>query len=169
MVVNTTWGVKFMETGDIIFFKGKSFISKIIQKLTGSPYTHVAIAISSDTILEADRFIKVRLRSIRDHEVYCIMRYPGLTKYQQSTIFAGGTSFIGAKYDYIHVLTWFVKLVLNKGGYGFIDNANRVYCSELIDRLYLLAGIDLVPDRADGDVLPSHLLDSPLLTQVYVT
>lgn len=158
-----------MELGDIVFFKGKSFISRIIRMLTGSPYTHVAIAISNNTILEADRFIKVGLRPIADHEVYCIMRYTGLTKEQQSTIFAGATSYIGAKYDYLSILTWLVRLITNSGGHGLVNNANKVYCSELIDRLYALADIDLVPDREDGDVLPSHLLDSPLLTQIYTT
>lgn len=158
-----------MEVGDIVFFKGKSWISRIISKLTGSPYTHVAIAISPERILEANRFIKVSVREIAEDEIYSIQRYESLTKQQKFTIYSGSTAYIGARYDYLNNLIWLIKLIINKDGHGFVNNANKVYCSELIDRVYLLAGIDLVPDRKDGDVLPVHLLNSPLLTEVYNT
>jgi Permuted papain-like amidase enzyme, YaeF/YiiX, C92 family len=155
-----------MQTGDIVFFKGKSWISKIISRLTGSPYTHVAIALTPDLILEADRFIKVRLRAIEDHEVYSIKRYEDITEEQKELIFAGGISFLGVKYDYLNILLWLLSLLFNFNGHGLVNNANSVYCSELVDRLYLLADIDLLPNNVDGDILPVHLLNSPLLTEV---
>jgi uncharacterized protein YycO len=159
-----------MELGDIVFFKGQSWISKIIQKLTGSPYTHVALAMSSDSILEADRFVNTRVRTIENHEIYCVMRYKnGLTPEQRKIIFEDGMKTIGTKYDYPQVFMWLIRLLFNYKGQGIVNNANRLYCSELVDRLYKKAGIDLVPDRADGDVLPTHLLNSPLLIQVYNT
>lgn len=158
-----------MKTGDIVFFKGNSFISRIISKLTKSEYTHVAMAINGKDILEADRFIRVRIRPIKDHEVYTIMRYTDLTETERSTLFAGGLSYVGAKYDYLSIVLWFFKLLFRSNRNTLVDNANSVYCSEMIDRLYKYAGIDLVPDRGDGDVLPIHLLNSPLLTQVYHT
>ncbi|MNF65000.1 hypothetical protein D3C84_467500 [compost metagenome] len=154
-----------MVVGDIVFFKGQTWISKIISKLTGSPYTHVGIVLSDNKILEANRFIKTRIRSIKDSEIYIVMRC-NLTEEQKKLIYTNSHNFIGIGYDYLEIAEWFFKLSINYKGYGFVNNANRVYCSELIDLVFKSAGIDLVPNRVDGDVLPVHLLNSPLLKKV---
>lgn len=154
-----------MHTGDIVFFKGESLISKIISKLTKSPYTHVAVVIMNEVILESDRFIETRLRPLHDDEIYTIMRCE-LNSAQKEMIIANSINFIGKKYDYLQIAKWFFKLTFNFDGKGLVNNANRVYCSELVDILFKSVGIDLLPDKQDGDVLPSDLLKSPLLRKL---
>ncbi|CAM3679172.1 hypothetical protein GCM10009865_47690 [Aeromicrobium ponti] len=154
-----------MQTGDIVFFRGQSWNSKIINRLTKSPYTHVGIAMSENMILEADRFIKTRIRPVTNDDIYIIMRCD-LTWQQKELIYTNGKKFIGVSYDYLEIAEWFFKLLANYDGVGFVNNVNRVYCSELVDLVFKSAGVDLLPERVDGDVLPSHLMDSPLLTKV---
>lgn len=43
-----------MEIGDVIVVKGNGFISKIIQKVTGSPWTHTALYIGDERIIETN-------------------------------------------------------------------------------------------------------------------
>lgn len=159
-----------MQTGDILFFKGQSVISKIIAKATGSPYTHVAIALSDTLILEADRFINVRIREIKDTEVYTVRRYiHPLTQPELDIMYLGALSMAGNyRYDYLHVFVWFLRLIIHKD-ISFIGNSRSVYCTELVDLMYELIDVDLVPYRPTGDILPSHLLRTPLLTEVYST
>jgi hypothetical protein len=151
--------------GDIVFFKGQTWVSKVVAELTGSPYTHVGVAFSDSTVLEADRFIKARVRNLNDFDIYTVMRCE-LSAEQRRSILINGTNFIGTKYDYLEIAKWFFKLTTNIEGHGLVNNANRVYCSELVDFLFKSVGVDLVPDRVDGDVLPVHLLNSPLLTRI---
>lgn len=156
-----------MQTGDIVFFKHSTPISKFISYVTKSPYTHVAIAINSTVILEADRFIKVRIRKIEDEEIYTIKRIKGgLSPSEKYKLHNYALSYLGVEYDYLSVLGWFFRLVFNVNGNGFIDNANRVYCSELVDRLYKELGYDIAPNSDTGDVLPSQLFDSPMLETI---
>lgn len=154
-----------MQTGDIVFFKGDAWADDIIYKLTGSPYTHVAIAVNSTSILEVNRGIKVRVRSLGDREVYKVMRpKTPLTNDQRRGLLGNGLKLVGkVGYNYVDVVIWGLRL-LTHWKIPFVDRVNSLYCSQLVDRLYLEIGIDLVPDNPTDEVLPSDLLKSPLLT-----
>jgi cell wall-associated NlpC family hydrolase len=154
-----------MLVGDIVFFKGSDWISDVISKVTHSPYTHVAVVMHDNNILEANAFIKVRIRPIQKDEVFSVFRC-NLTDKQRQIIYNAGEKFIGESYDYIQVLQWLYRLTINKNGLGIVNNANRLYCSELVDDVFEAAGIDLLPNRLDGDVTPADLLQSPLLTKI---
>jgi hypothetical protein len=163
-------GDAVMQTGDILFFKGDTLISKFISKVTRLPYTHVAIALSGSLILEADRFVNVRIRELEDDEIFIVKRCNSLSDIDKKIMAHHGVFKLSGtiKYDYFHVFHWLVRILLGKDS-SFVSGMNRVYCTEVIDYLYLLVGIDLVPDRPTGDLLPEHLLNSPLLEDVYVT
>jgi uncharacterized protein YycO len=154
-----------MQTGDLVFFKGTSFISRVIGWLTKSPYTHVAIVVEKDQILEADRFILSRITHIDNEKVFSVLRYP-LKPQQMENIKLECYKSVGIKYDYFQIFIWFFRLLSNHEKQGMINNANRTYCSELVDRIYAKQGIDLVPNRINGDVLPVHLLESPILVKI---
>lgn len=154
-----------MLVGDIVFFKGSGFISDVISKVTHSPYTHVAVVMHNNNILEANSFIKVRIRPIQKDEVFSVYRC-NLTDKQRQIIYLKGEQFIGKDYDYVQVFQWLYRLTINKDGLGIVNNTNRLYCSELVDDVFEAAGIDLLPNRLDGDVTPIDLLKSPLLVKV---
>lgn len=144
-----------METGDIVFFKSNSLISKAISYFTDSPYSHVALAVSSDEIIEADRFIKVRKRKLDALDVVEV-RAMHLAPIQKAQLVYVAEKQLNKGYDYLSILKWFIRLLF-KRDFTLVDNANRLICSELIDVCYQEIGIDLVPDRTTGDVLPSQL------------
>jgi len=154
-----------MKLGDLVFFKGKGFVSKVISLLTNSPYTHVAIAVSDTEILEADVFIKSRIRTLNKEDVYCVMRYENLTEQQLNFIKNECYNSIGISYDYFQVFLWSLRLIF-KYKKGVVNNANKEYCSELVDRIYYEAGVVLLPNALEGDCTPAQLLDSPLLTKI---
>lgn len=153
-----------MKPGDVVFYKGTSFISKVICKLTKSPYSHVALAIDDKRIVEADLFIKTRITELK-YENITIMR-ADLTEEQRRRVVDFARYLVGRSYDYLSVFLWLLRLTFNINSKGLFNNANRLYCTELIDRCYHYAGIDLVPDRETGDVLPIDLYRSPLLHEV---
>jgi len=148
-----------MRTGDIIFFKSDTFISKLIIKLTNSPYSHVALYIGNNEVIEADRFIKVRKRTLGAKEIIFVKETSSLLSEQQKiNLVSVASSYIGRDYDYKKILVWLIRLLFRRET-RLVDDANGLICSELIDRAFADIGVDLVPEREDGDVLPSHLLN----------
>ncbi|MNW28274.1 hypothetical protein D3C74_50960 [compost metagenome] len=157
-----------MKAGDVVFFEGKGLIGRLIQKLTGSPYSHVALAVDSESIIEADRFIRTRITILPEENRVAVMRVsPELSEKETASLVLYAKTMIGRKYDYANIFTWFIRLVFQWNRFKLVDNANRLYCSELIDRAYQDAlNIDLCPDRQEGDVTPSQLFTSNMLKLV---
>jgi uncharacterized protein YycO len=151
--------------GDIVLFKGTSFISRIIRFISKGEYTHVALAINSEEIIEADRFIKTRVRKLSEGESVILMR-SSITEEQGQGIANYALTLVDNEYDYLSVFIWFIRLLFSSHIYGIFNNANRLYCSEVVDRSYQHEGIDLIIDRETGDVLPSEFILSPRLNFV---
>jgi uncharacterized protein YycO len=120
------------------------------------------LAVSETEIMEADRFIKVRVRKLEADEVVMV-RKANLTPSQKVQLLSIASKQLNKGYDYKSILKWLLRLLF-KWNVNFVDNANTLLCSELIDRCYQSIGIDLVPERATGDVTPYHLLKSKYFT-----
>ncbi|MNL85150.1 hypothetical protein D3C87_2133600 [compost metagenome] len=68
---------------------------------------------------------------------------------------------MGAKYDWIQIVGFFVEHVLRlKNEWG---EPKAYSCGKIIDLAYLSAGIDLVSEMGPGDVTPQDLYKSMLL------
>ena len=157
-----------IQTGDILLFKGTTpIISPIIRWFTDSEYTHAALAITENLIYEIDFNKRLAIRPIRE-ETYDVFRYKyGLTWKQQNAIktYAIERANTNKGYDWLRILSFGLqKIFQTKKAF---DEANRVICSEIVDQIYAHIGIDLVPDRENGDVAPSHLALSPYLVKVF--
>lgn len=149
-----------MQTGDIIFYKaGKGIIPKIISFLSKSEYSHVAIALDSTRILEADRFIKSRIVELQyDTEIHRVYRIEGLTEEQKTTIRTLIKAFEGYPYDYLEIIRWFVLLAF-KYDVPLINRANYLFCAEVVD--YVLHH-SLIPRKDTypvGRILPHMLIE----------
>lgn len=149
-----------MQVGDIVFYKGNGWISKLIAKVSDSKYTHVAIAVDEHRVLEANRFIKSRIVHLDlDSEIHSIYRIPDLTAFQLTNISSNIQVYKGYPYDYTQIVKWFLQLVFNYE-LPFVNKANKLFCSELVDYVLYEAGIPRKGTYPLGDVVPHMLIDS---------
>lgn len=156
-----------LQIGDILLYKKThSITSRIVSWFTHSEYTHVAIVISNGYVCEIDIDKKLAIRPLRPDN-YDIYRYKnGLTATQQLAMkwYAIKRIHTNKGYDWLHILSFALqKLCKTKKTF---EEVNKVICSEIVDNLYTHIGIDLVPERIDGDVTPVDLARSAILKRV---
>lgn len=125
------------ETGDIIFQTSKSAQSKVIQKATHSPYSHMGMIVNKQGqpwVLEAIQPVKYTpFKQWIDRGVnraYVVKRYQtGLTQSQQNKLVKNAEAYLNKPYDIY-----------------FEWNDDAIYCSEIVWKAYKDAlGIELAP------------------------
>jgi hypothetical protein len=149
---------------DLLFCFGKTWIGRVISRVTRSPYSHVAIVLDVWHVAETDwrTPLQVRHLSYRPNE-YDLYRYQGvLTATQQAAMRQFVESMLRTRYDTLQSLTNGLHLLT---GLPIKDAPNRLNCSETVDRMFAAAGIDLVPG-ALGKVSPADLSRSEKLLKV---
>lgn len=158
-----------MKAGDIVFFQSNSLISRIISRVTSSPYSHVAVAVSETHIIEANRGIlsrEIELSELLVPGVKVVLKRPTISEVEVAKVVESARSMIGKDYDMMSIFQWLVIILLNIPRVGFFNTPNKLYCSELIDIAFSNAGVDLIPNRSTGIVLPSELYNSTVLEDV---
>lgn len=151
-----------LQTGDILLHKGKRWTSRIIAKVTGSPYTHVAIVFDTNRVLEIDINKELSLYQIDStlrYEVY--RKRGGLTKQEKIKLKRRMTNrqLEMKGYDWLKLISLGFLAIFKKP--FFMDTKNKVICSEIVDMLYNEIGIDLVPGAIVGHVTPEDIAKSP--------
>lgn len=149
---------------DLLFVKGKSLVGRVIEEVTRSPYSHVAIAIDDWHVVETDWRYPLKMRHItyRPSE-YDVYRYREPFKMYQLVnmeFFLRGC--LNAPYDLLQSLTNGLHILT---GLPIRDAPRRMNCSETVDKMYKAAGIDLCPE-VDGHVTPGDLSRSDKLCKV---
>jgi uncharacterized protein YycO len=157
-----------IQAGDIILVRGSHpIVSPLIRWFTNSEYTHVGIAINADLIYEIDIFKRMAIHPMK-HENFDVFRYKnGLTKEQKKIMqnYAIKKAKENEGYDWLRIIAFALEKFF---AYPIaLDRANREVCSEIVDEIYMAAGIDLVPNRKTGHVRPADLAASPQLMKVY--
>lgn len=153
-----------MEKFDLVFYKGNSFVSKIVRKITKSEYSHVALVLDEYHLLEADwrKPLSIRHISYKTQE-YDVFRVEELTEKQKEYIKEFMMDTLNTPYDFTlilaHLLNYFFKVKLFHSPY-------RYDCSEWIDLAFLYAGVDLLPMTKSSTVTPAELSKSPKITMV---
>lgn len=154
--------------GDIILVRGDTpIISRAIRWFTGSKYTHAGIAVTSNIIYEIDVFKKldVRLLTHHDYDVYRLKEDLTIEQQIELKLYAINKIKESKGYDWFRI----IQFALEKIGIKLhLNNKKRYVCSEIIDELYNHVGIDLIPNRTDGEVTPADISGSPLLKKVAV-
>lgn len=114
-------------------------VSKIIRLLDGE-YSHIALALSPNVILEAQRFTESRI--VKSYETNYDKIELTLSEYQLSRLNDVALELIGYKYDYMQVFsTLFQKLFKIRRK----NNREKFICSELI--VELLYAIDYISTK----------------------
>ena len=168
--------MKKIASGDILLFKpGGDFLSRVIAWGTNSPYSHVAVCVSSEMNLAIEANTRGGVRAIdlrrikREVDVYRI-------KEGQEFKLDGVISFLVAqlnnKYDHLGVLFLGLIKLMAIIGRPLKNTANKwqkdrdYFCSELCYEAFLKGGgLDIVPetDKADvtspGDIANSEVTE----------
>lgn len=146
-----------MRTGDIVFVRGKTWVSKIIRFFDKGEFTHVAIAVSPHTVIEVERFTRARISPIHyeDYEIVSL----GLNIFQQKTIRNHAKTLVGKHYDYWQILGELLEDLFNLKGRNRFNNPNKYICSELVGELLTAAGI-LQDSQEVRDFTPNELYEA---------
>lgn len=91
-----------MRPGDIVFVRGHDVVSNIIRLFEPGPYTHVAVAISSTQIIEAQYATKVHIAEM-DYNDYTVIDL-NLTDEQREKVPELATDLVGRWYNYLEIL-----------------------------------------------------------------
>lgn len=148
---------------DMIFYKGKTPISKAIRFLTKSEYSHCAILLDSMHLIQLDWNTPTSIKHIdyhiQDYDVYELTI--DLSKDEEQKIIEYIIQRISTEYDFVFIISRFFNILFGTKIYNSKDKYN---CDELIVEAFRSIGINLI----DGDVKlsPSELAKSKLLKKI---
>lgn len=145
-----------IKTGDIIFVRGTSIISKIIRFFDKGKFSHVCIAISDTHILEAQYFKKVSIKPFYYGRKQIEIIDLEMDEEQKRKAISVGLSLTGIWYDYIQLFYYVFKKIFKLNGRNFLNNPNNLICSELVNQLLLATGY-IAPHEKVEDLTPNQL------------
>jgi hypothetical protein len=155
-----------MLAGDVIFYRPEGPIGWIISKVSRSPYSHVSLAIDSDTVIEADRFVKSRFADLLyNKEIHHVYRLRDITEEQRQKIVEVASTFTGIEYNYSKIISLFLRLVFNVTKSPF-NNANKLICSDIIDKAFIMAKVPRADTNNMMNLTPQELLSEYDLVRV---
>ena len=129
-----------LKEGDIILFKGTSYISKAIEFATRSPYSHSACYVGNGFIIEADwgGVIYSRLDGKYHKTEYDVYRHKTASRLELAIAIEYMMLQEGKGYDYLGVYGILKSMVFLRSDNPF-DNKNKVWCQELVMDGYIAA------------------------------
>jgi len=160
--------------GDILLFRGKSWISRIIRRVTGSPYSHAAIVSWWNDrlmVLEAvGKGIVVSRMSVVVHQ------YSGKVelwttdeKLVRTEVIRVAQRLLGKRYSPYKLIRNLGRLVFRRPRQDEVDPdapPDDFICSEFVSRVWRAGGIDLVSGAPDVYTKPSDIAKSPYLRKI---
>lgn len=167
--------------GDIILVHGDNLLSDAIQTLTDSFYSHAALVVEDNHIVEMNRYGFGRYRNhyLEGHKAFVILRHKILLNrthpqaVEALTAMRKRVSEMKEKppqYDFFEIISQASQLLLKKGIGIFRDGENyftlnvlldaseKLICSALVDQVYEYAGIDLFPGKSHRGITPADLM-----------
>jgi len=158
-----------LRSGDLLFASGDYFVSKAIQKLTGSPWSHVGILFRVDSIdrvllLESVEDMGVRFapvsKYIHDYEdgspyrgAIVVARSAAVSKDILVKLAQFGTDELTRPYDRDEIAKIVARIAIGRGR----AKRDREYiCSELVFECFRAAGYDFAYN-AKGFVSPEDI------------
>lgn len=146
-----------MKIGDVVFQWDNSILSKVIRLFDhNGRFSHVAICINdNEEILEAQYYEKSNIVPFYFQEYKVVSL--GLTDEQRNRIQELAPTLIGRKYDFIEILSIFIRNVFDKK-FGVINSPKEFICSEIV--VALLQKANVIPNDKNLDNLtPNELFD----------
>ncbi|AWD93045.1 hypothetical protein HSE3_gp093 [Bacillus phage vB_BceM-HSE3] len=129
-----------LKCGQLIFVKGTSTIGRLITRVDKGDFSHVAIALSSDRVLEAKYLEKLKITKFDFTQQYEIIDL-NLTETQQLDLVDKALEYEGLSYDYLQILGYLLRKWLGLTDITRFNNPNQLICSELIENVLLDIGM----------------------------
>ena len=162
-----------MRDGDILLFKGSSFLSRVIQWKTKSAYSHAGLVIWWNGRLMVLEAVGKGVRATPIS--YNLKKYAGGIDYYRSVDYIPTDNRkqmvdfaqlqLGKEYDLKRQLEFFFKLL--RGERLKVKESDKeqstYFCSEYVSEVYEVADIDLVEERSSQFTSPDKLADSDKL------
>lgn len=154
-----------MMIGDIVFMQGKSIVSKTIRLFDRGQYSHVAIAVTSEKVIEADVYKRVSISQIKISKyskIECVSL--DMSYGQRINIAHKAQEYLGVKYDYKQLLWYGLRKIFRLKGKNRLNNPNNLICSELVfivlNELGILEDLGIRESVKYGeDLTPNELYD----------
>jgi hypothetical protein len=121
-----------METGDIVFVRGNTWISKLIRFFDKGKFSHVALAVSTERITEAQYKTTVKVKPL-DYESYEVFPM-SLSEEQKRQLLDSIRKYEGKRYDYFLAFSMATKWLR-------LDNPNYLMCTELVMKVLQDIGV----------------------------
>ena len=154
---------RVLRRGDVLLSEGNTRVSRLIKRLTGSPWSHVSMYVGPlddghdpPCIVEAD--IAAGVRSIRLSELDAlnvrILRPSTLDGLHRRRLAEWVTSRIGSDYDHAHALRLgrrLLRLPVPGRAKASTSPATRFICCSLLAHAFASVGLAIAPVRACAD------------------
>jgi uncharacterized protein YycO len=158
-----------LRSGDLLFASGNHWISKAIQKVTDSPWSHVGIVFNVSSIdrvllLESVESQGVRFaplsKYLKDYDkgkpydgMVALGRCDGIDTAVIEELSRSGIDHLTMSYDKDEIAKILARVAMGKGKH----KRDREYiCSELVHECFLEAGVNFKKDRR-GFVSPQNI------------
>jgi len=146
-----------LRKADLILVKKRpGFVSRLIRTLTKSEYSHVALYVGNNQIIESDIPNGVIKSPITKYDHYDIYRHSSITPEKQKDICDWADTRTGYKYDYMGIFGIFLGILKHRKVNPF-DEKGRYWCSELVADAYINSGIFMCVDSQTWTVSPGDL------------
>lgn len=146
----------------IALYRGRGFVSWLIQMQTRSVYSHAAMLVpgSPNRVIESREFRGVQHHTLTENEMRHIdwFAIPAMSDEQYLEAYNAAQSELGMPYDYWSVIRFVTKSPARENG--------RWFCSEFVFKFLADAGMRLLLRIPSAEVAPSHIPLSPWLIQV---
>lgn len=160
-------GGKIMRNGDILLFRGRGLMSKIIQWGTRSPYSHVAICVNADMNLLIEAQGCVRAQDIRKITNYDVFRVKKRYTYKLDKVISFLVSKLNEKYDYAGVIfLGIMKLFRLKKMANKWQKDRDYFCSELAYKAFKNGDLQIVDKEDAGVVSPADIANSDVICKI---
>jgi hypothetical protein len=160
-----------IQTGDILLFRGQGNLSKVIERISGAPYSHVAFLTKWDgriVALQSDlRGVEVIPASM------LVCRYEGAVewwrlgdqhrdRFDTRDFLDRALTLIGIKYGYFSLMWLALRMLLGFSIYRRYSHLrpSSLFCSSFVSYCYMNEGIEISAKAGPGGTSPADFARS---------
>lgn len=146
-----------MQAGDVVFFRPSGWLSRLVAKIDGGEFSHVAIAVSETHIAEAQYYTRSQITPLYGRDVF-IMDL-GLTEEQRHKLTHDAIAVTGKWYDFKLIVHYFITNALKMKPKAIWNSKNSLICSELVAGLLIEVNYIQAEGLTGKNISPRELFE----------